>query len=541
MYLSHLRGLSIYDISKPEAPQLLSTLPLPHFENEDVDTNGEILLISNDPSEGVGVLYVIDVSDPRAPRPIGALNTGTIAPLGDLYGTGHTASCIQDCRYAYLAGNDKGIDIVDLTDPSNPTLAGNFAAEEVTGNIATHDVQVDDEGLAWIAGFDGTAAYDTSDPLHPRLVYRTDETGKSRYIDEPTNDGKSLNDFIHHNSMRMNNSSLAAPPAGSDPAAESDTVLVTEEDYTRPTCEGAGQFETWRIGADNVLRNLDSFVVEVDPSRTGLCSAHYFDERGGLVAQGWYEGGTRFLDVTNPSDIKQVGYWIPEKNVTWGAYYAPTDPSGSIVYALDNARGVDVLKIDRGRPDTSAPPLGGGSGGSAQGGDGAAPNIRLKVGDRRRVVRAGKRNKYTINVRNGGRGTARNIVVTVDLPRGTARVRGGRKAARGRQVTWRIASLAPRQTKRVKLLTKVSRRFRGRRLEVAASATANGDSDPRNNFYVDRNRVRGAKKSRAKAARGSTLARRTSRMPAVAAPEVGAAEAEATGFKFGRLCRIAAD
>ena len=60
-----------------------------------------------------------------------------------------------------------------------------------------------------------------------------------------------------------------------------------------------------------MLRNLDSFVIEVDPSRTTLCSAHYFDERGGLVAQGWYEGGTRFLDVTNPADIKQVGYWIP--------------------------------------------------------------------------------------------------------------------------------------------------------------------------------------------------------------------------------------
>ena len=539
MYLSHLRGLSIYDISKPESPQRLSTLALPHFENEDVDTNGEILLISNDPSEGVGVLYVIDVRDPKAPEVIGELQTGTIAPLGPLYGTGHTASCIQNCRYAYLAGNDNGIHIVDLTDPANPVMAGEFAAEEATG-LASHDVQVDSQGLAWIAGYNGTAAYDTTNPLVPQLVYRTDESAVSKYGVEPT-DGKSLNDFIHHNSMRMNNASLAQPPAGSNPAGESDVVLVTEEDYNRPTCEGAGQFETWRIGGDNMLRNLDSFVIEVDPSRAGLCSAHYFDERGGLVAQGWYEGGTRFLDVTNPADIKQVGYWIPQKNVTWGAYYAPTDPTGEIVYALDNARGVDVIKVDRGRPDTSTPPLGGGSGGSAQAGS-AAPNIRLKIGDRKRAVRAGKRAKYTIDVRNGGRGATGAIAVTVDLPRGVARVRGGRRAAGGRQATFRIESLAPKQVKRVKLLTKVSRRFRGRTLEIAASATTDGDADPRNNFYVDRNRVLGGLRgSSAPSARGNALARRTSQTPAVIAPELGAAEAEATGYKFGRLCRIATD
>jgi FAD-dependent urate hydroxylase len=63
-----------------------------------------------------------------------------------------------------------------------------------------------------------------------------------------------------------------------------------------------------------------------------LCSAHYFDVRDGLVAQAWYESGTRFLDVSDPSNIRQVGYWIPAKNVTWSAYYPPTDPTGQIVY-----------------------------------------------------------------------------------------------------------------------------------------------------------------------------------------------------------------
>ena len=546
MYLSTSRGLSIYDIKNPESPQRLSTFSLPNFENEDVDTNGEILLISNDPSEGKGILYIFDVRDPRNPKLLSTLDTGLIDSFGIMpYGTGHTATCIQDCKYVYLAGTARGVDIADLTDPAKPKLVGTFAAPEAT-DITSHDVQVDSEGLAWIVGYNGTAAYDTTDPLNPRLVYRTDDSGKSRYADEPANDGKSLNDFIHHNSMRLNNGSLASPPAGADPAAESDTVLVTEEDYTRPTCEGAGQFQTWRIGDGGVLRNLDSFVVEVDPSRTTLCSAHYFDERGGLVAQGWYEAGTRFLDVTNPSDIKQVGYWIPDKNVTWSAYYAPTDPTNSIVYSIDTTRGVDVIKIDRSRPDTSTPPQGGGTGGSGAAGSsqaqsGAAPNIRLKVGDRRRTVRKGQKVKYTVDVRNGGRAPAKGIAVTVDLPKGVSRVRGGHKSARGRQVRFTIKELAPRATKRVRLLTKISRRFRGRRVEIASAATTNGDADPRNNFYVDRNNVRSARPARKSSAR-PTQAEETSAMPEAIAPPLGGVDskdAERWAQTFGGICRIA--
>ena len=81
---------------------------------------------------------------------------------------------------------------------------------------------------------------------------------------------------------------------------------------------------------------------------TGLCSAHYFDERDGLVAIGWYEEGTRFLDVRDPAGIRQVGYWVPTKGETWSTYFPPTDRSGEIVYALDFARGIDVLRFDRG-------------------------------------------------------------------------------------------------------------------------------------------------------------------------------------------------
>ena len=72
MYVTSATGLGIYDVSAPEAPQRLSRLPLAHFENEDVDLGHiggrDYVIITNDPSfTGVGVIYVIDVTDPAAP------------------------------------------------------------------------------------------------------------------------------------------------------------------------------------------------------------------------------------------------------------------------------------------------------------------------------------------------------------------------------------------------------------------------------------------------------------------------------------------
>jgi hypothetical protein len=78
------------------------------------------------------------------------------------------------------------------------------------------------------------------------------------------------------------------------------------------------------------------------------CSSHWFDAKNGIAAVGWYEQGVRFLDYRTPTDIAQVGYYIPANGSTWAAYWSPTDPKGEIVYTADAYRGVDVLRIDGG-------------------------------------------------------------------------------------------------------------------------------------------------------------------------------------------------
>ena len=143
-------------------------------------------------------------------------------------------------------------------------------------------------------------------------------------------------------------------------------MAVTEEDYTRPGCQGQGSFQTWQISDERnsdgttKLKLLDLWTTELNEltslegrsPATANCSAHWFDEDRGLVAQGWYDQGVRFLDISNPREIRQVGYWATAGSF-WAAYFAPSDPKRETVYGLDTAGGIDVLHIDRGASASS--------------------------------------------------------------------------------------------------------------------------------------------------------------------------------------------
>lgn len=334
-------GLTVLDISEPASPAPVAVLPIAHFENEDVDLCGDTLLITHDRAdEDLGaILYVIDVGDPAAPALAATL------PLGarlDGRGAGHIASFVTtDCRQVWVDGGDE-VDVVDLTDPSNPVFVGEFVSK-AAGSEAfeiTHDTELDAKGVAWSVGGGGAAGYlpNTTTPTSPTLVSSTNALG--------VNPSEGWNDFILHNSQRRG-----------------DTLLVTEEDYVDTdaephpgSCNGQGRFETWRIRpGEGAMAPLDSWQTELngflaggdaDDSKapvTANCSSHWFDERRGIAAVGWYEQGVRLLDVHNPKDIRQVGYYLPVNGSTWAAYWAPN--ADDIVYTTDVYRGVDVLRV----------------------------------------------------------------------------------------------------------------------------------------------------------------------------------------------------
>ncbi len=467
LYVSALSGISIYDVSSPRAPVRIGRLELPHSQNEDVDFGNGILLVSDDPFAGRGILYVIDIRDPRKPRLLSTYSTFRLGLLTNPFGReggrskrggiGHTASCIQDCRFAWLAGSPAGIEVVDLRNPAKPRFAGRLPVRPAAG-VSTHDVQVDGRGLAWVAGGAGTAAYDTTRPARPRLVTRTDRRG-----------GRGpLNDFIHHNSLRISER----------------TLMITEEDL-RSGCRRAGSFQTWEISGRRA-KPLDRFAVERDDRARLACSAHYFDHRNGLVAAGFYEQGLRLLDVRDPRRIRQVGFHIPDLAMAWGALFAPTDPTGSTVYVLNHTRGIEIVGLDRAalKPIRRRPtvlrrtPRGG-------------LDVGAFVTDGLGRARRGQRVRIRVEAGRVTGPVARGVAVEARLSSQYSDVRpprGGSYDPATRTVRYTIPRL--KRFSRRSISARVSRQARvGSILEVIAFARAPGDRLPITDRWVDRGRV----------------------------------------------------
>ncbi|MFP5224890.1 MAG: LVIVD repeat-containing protein [Actinomycetota bacterium] len=316
LYATALGGLRIYDLSQGDMPSLIGTFALPTYQNEDIDTNGEILLMSSDFLVGVpNILTVVDVSDPSSPERLSSIQVPAA----------HTASCILDCSYAWMGGASGRMHVVDLREPTAPKVVGSFI---VPGLV--HDVQVDEEGLAWVSSGGGLFAFDPStDPVQPTQVLEL----------RNKTPGSFENDFILHNSLRSG-----------------DQILVVEEDWdplSNGRCTNDGAFQTGRVfREDGALRvtKQDRFSLgrgdlaqgQTDrlPTAPLSCSAHYFGARGdGIVAVAWYEQGMRLLDVSDPTDIRQVGYHLPVgETIT-------TLIRDDLVYAFDTVRGLEVLRV----------------------------------------------------------------------------------------------------------------------------------------------------------------------------------------------------
>jgi hypothetical protein len=317
-YLTSWKNLSIYDVSDPTAPELLGYEPLGFkFENENVATDGKILLFSEELP--LDTLHVYDVEDKSNPTLI-----AQVEGAGD-----HTTTCILKCNWAY--GSDGHI--TDLRNPKKPKLQKLNWHEAVGLQARAHDVEEYRNGFVVVSTLETPLMIlDVRDPLDPKLL----ATGKHPH---PWGEGG----FLFHSGRW--------PNGGRDRF-----LLMQGEDNFNARCnENNGPFMTFSTKGwqkTHSVKLVDSFRVQNgvyadgSPAANGLgCSAHWFEEHatfdnGGLVAVGYYEHGTRFLDVAPTGKIKEAGYFMPYGGSTSAAYWL----SKNIVWAVDYTRGIDILR-----------------------------------------------------------------------------------------------------------------------------------------------------------------------------------------------------
>jgi hypothetical protein len=322
--------MTIYDISNPEDPQLVSytpwalptttdTEPDPHrFENEDVAVtpDGKYLIFSETGATLVGGgnnrYRVYDVSNKAAPVQIAKL-----AGAGN-----HTMTCVAECKYTYGSSGN----IVDLHNPADPKLVGNWRTIAGAGGApisSAHDVREVAPGLVAVSSSQGQIL-DTSDPMNPKVISAIPGTG--------------------------------AKPAHSTWWDGADRFLLgAQETNLNPRCtDSIGATTTWdmsnfRSGTYNRLdtwRATSGILFDGNPPANVLgCSSHWLEaspafSNGGVFAQGYYEHGSRFFYVNGAGKLNPVGYFLPFGGSTSAVHWA-TD---RIVYAIDYFRGFDVLR-----------------------------------------------------------------------------------------------------------------------------------------------------------------------------------------------------
>ena len=84
------------------------------------------------------------------------------------------------------------------------------------------------------------------------------------------------------------------------------------------------------------------------PTLADFCSAHYFDVEGSSSRYAWYGEGTRFLDISDPANPRQIAYWRPT-TARLGLLHAQR-----LRLHRRRGRGIDILKLDGGAKAASA-------------------------------------------------------------------------------------------------------------------------------------------------------------------------------------------
>ncbi len=368
---SGLDSLRVWNVSDPARPRLVGTLPNAVFENEAMNCGERrtargtqrfaligVDLVQAAPDDiqhvnaGGNELIVVDVTKPSAPTILSRTPGSTST---------HTVACVQErsCRYAYSAGGRDDFSVFDLRNlrkpvevDARPKRAGLQSFTTPTGG---HKWNFDAAGVGTHTGFGGASMWDTTKPARPRLITTTGKAGEGV---DPRFPG--YNDFILHNSFRPN--ATAFKPGKRPSIANGNVLLVTEEDYEQTDCALAGSFQTWWVkkldGTPSAIVPLDKVELADLGSfplpRGAFCSSHWFDYRpGGLVAAGFYGGGTQILDVRDPRDIKPYAHAIWGLSEVWDAMWVPVYKSGkqtgartNVVYSVDLVRGLDVYAVD---------------------------------------------------------------------------------------------------------------------------------------------------------------------------------------------------
>ncbi len=178
-------GIQIINITDPFAPAAVSSASDGEEGFTELDGacgiattrigDSAYALVASEDDDGI---QIIDITDPSNPTAVAAMTDGE-GGFTELDGAADiTTVKVDDSAYALVASeDDDGIQIIDITDPSSPTAVaaltdGEGGFTELDGAAGITTVKVDDSAYALVASEDddGVQIIDITDPSNPAAV-----------------------------------------------------------------------------------------------------------------------------------------------------------------------------------------------------------------------------------------------------------------------------------------------------------------------------------------------------------------------------------
>ncbi|MGW0805833.1 LVIVD repeat-containing protein [Nonomuraea sp. NPDC002799] len=349
-YAGNFGGFSIYDISDPTHPRIVSQVACPAQQN-DVTVYGDLLILSIDePRDGPECdsgedqaawegLRLFDISDKKSPKYISAVAT-------DCGSHTHTMVPAGETLYVYVSSPGPEPESDTCRPPQEllqvveiPTKSPESAKIVAKPNLlpdgvnteygaGCHDITAfPEKKLAAAACFGDGLLLDISDPVRPKLL---------QHLTDKEN-------FQIWHSATFNN--------------DGTKVVFSDElgGGGQPTCDrNTPQTKGANAVYDLVNQQLELrgyFKIPRQQEEQENCVAH----NGSLIpvpgkdimVQSWYQGGVSIWDFTDSAGPKEIGFfergpWQGDGLAgSWSAYYY-----NGYIYSSDIQEGLDVLEID---------------------------------------------------------------------------------------------------------------------------------------------------------------------------------------------------
>lgn len=278
-YVSLFSALKIIDVSNPDAPFVVASVPA--WDGSSIKVANNLCYLTG---TSIADLLILDISNPSAPTVLGVLDE--LPPSVSI--------ALQD-QYAYVGCGGGWLAAVDISDPTSPQF---ISIEKIYESSATVvDVVLQDSYAFTAAGFDGIRIVDISDPSN---LHVTREIPTPGYAGRLAVSGNTL--YIAHHAQGFGVLDLTSleesPPIGFVDGGPAVVDLVVDGDFVHALTKEPPRLQLYDVSGS-------SFVSAVGQVETpGLATDVGLDGSMAYVCDD--SSGVQIIDFADPENPEIV-------------------------------------------------------------------------------------------------------------------------------------------------------------------------------------------------------------------------------------------